>query len=169
MRARCWGLGSSYLPTRAWASPKAGRSENLLSRNAAYLRTPLEMLRPLPVNDGDHSTWSQWYRMNMDSACVYLNPHQPSPVFLDTMFSLGQSSKSIRFNSFFFFFSFATSPFLNKSLYFVGEEKLIILTFRMTSATFSLVRWENCKMLVYWYHSCSLYSSKECWGCSFKD
>lgn len=70
---------------------------------------------------------------------------------------------------FFFFFSFATSPFLNKSLYFVGEEKLIILTFRMTSATFSLVRWENCKMLVYWYHSCSLYSSKECWGCSFKD
>lgn len=37
----------------------------------------------------------------------------------------------------------------------------------MPSATFSLVRWENCKMLVCWQHSCSLYSSKGCWGRSF--
>lgn len=51
--------------------------------------------------------------------------------------------------------------------YIMWGKKLIILTFRMPSATFSLVRWENCKMLVCWQHSCSLYSSKGCWGRSF--
>lgn len=124
MWARCWGLGSFYLPTRAWASSKAGRSENRLSRNAAHLRTPLEMPRPLPPNDGDCSTCSKWNRMNMILACVYLNPHQPSPVFLHMMFTLGQSSESIRKCRVFLFvclFVFATTPpFLNKSLYYVG-------------------------------------------------